>query len=314
MSQMLSDPHQPETEFKLKFDGKLNEVNATTLGYSLVYVSTIIREIAWDLSSRIEIRVKSTAPGSFVVGIALEALNDPLFQAHVAAASGPLALTVIDTLTKLFNLRKALKGEPPKEATVSGDNIEITAGNNAKINIDNRTFKLYFNHPEINEALSRTFQALDSDKSISGFEITDTQEKPLFEATSEVFAALASISSVPQPEKRDMTDETHVYVVKPSFDPKLKWTVLYKGIRTEVSMRDREFQARVEGGQPFAKGDILSVTLVIHQKLDPTLNTYVNKSYDIVKVHSHIPRSEQPKLWDGITTLGLPDPFQKRLK
>jgi hypothetical protein len=79
-------------------------------------------------------------------------------------------------------------------------------------------------------------------------------------------------------------------------------------------MRDKEFQSRVERGQAFSKGDILAATLVIHQKLDPTLNTYVNKSYDIVMVSAHIPRSEQPKLWDGGTTLSLPDPFQKRLK
>ncbi len=63
-------------------------------------------------------------------------------------------------------------------------------------------------------------------------------------------------------------------------------------------MRDKECHLRVERGESFAKGDIPSVTLVIHQKLDPTLNTYVNKSYDIIRVSAHIPRSEQPKLWD----------------
>jgi hypothetical protein len=176
---MVGDASEPNSEFKLKFDGRLNEVNANTLGYSLVYVSTIIREIRFDLSSRIEIRVKSTAPGSFIVGLTLEALNDPLFQAHLASA-GTLALTVIDTLTKLFNLRKALKGEPPKNVTpVEGGNVGVTARDNAKVVIDNRTFKLYFTTPEVNEALSKTFQTLDSDKSIEGFE-SATPKKTLY--------------------------------------------------------------------------------------------------------------------------------------
>ena len=109
---------------------------------------------------------------------------------------------------------------------------------------------------------------------------------------------MALTTSVPQIEERDSGEETQVYIVKPSFDPKLKWDVLYKGIRITAWMRDKEFQSRIERGERFAKGDILTVELKVHQKLDPSLGTYINKSYEIVRVKEHIPRAEQKSLFE----------------
>lgn len=292
---------QPEVEFRLKFQGLLNEVDASTLGYSLVNVTAIVKEISGELDARIDIKVKATSPGSFVVTLSLEALKDPLFQAALASAA-PVGLKVIKTLVELFKLRKLLKGDPPSSIHVEGDYYEIHMGGNDSLRIEKPTYKAYFNNPKVNEALSRTFSALESDPYIEGFEIADAQDQGLFEAPRRDFSAMRLTTSVPQPDKREITDETRVHVVKPSFDPKLKWTVLYKGIRIEVSMRDKEFQGWVERGGSFAKGDILSVTLVIHQKLEPALNTYVNKSYEIILVNAHIPRAEQRELWGQRTT------------
>ena len=42
-------------------------------------------------------------------------------------------------------------------------------------------------------------------------------------------------------------------------------------------MQDDEFQARIERGERFAKGDILAVDLRIHQKLDKTLGAYARR-------------------------------------
>jgi hypothetical protein len=74
-------------------------------------------------------------------------------------------------------------------------------------------------------------------------------------------------------------------------------------------MRDKESQHRIDSGERFGKGDLLEVDLVIHQRLDPNLNTYVNRAYDIVHVRDHIPRKEQRNLFDitdSVTSTGLP--------
>jgi hypothetical protein len=294
---------EPETEFRLKFQGRLNEVDASTLGYSLVNVTTIIREINEELDAgRIDIKVKSTAPGSFIVRLALETLNDPLFQAQLASA-GVVGLNIIKTLTELFKLRKVLKGEPPKEISRNGDDIQVHTGDNSTVTIDQRTYNLYFNDPVVNEALAKTFKTLESDQSIEGLEITDAEDHPLFESSREDFQGMALTTSVPQTKERDTTESTHVYIVKPSFDSKLKWEVLYKGNRITAWMKDKEFNARIDRGEPFAKGDVLSVELRVHQRFDQSLGTYVNKSFEIVRVIEHIPRLEQRKLWDDKTKL-----------
>ena len=168
---------EPENEFKLKFQGRLNEVDASTLGYSLVNVTSVIREINDDLGvARIDIKVKSTAPGSFIVHLALQALTDPIFQASIAQA-GTIGATIIKTLVDLLNLRKALKGEPPKEIVREVDEIKVKTGDNSTVSIDNRTFTLYFTEPTVNDALSKVFKTLESDKSIEGFEVTDAEER-----------------------------------------------------------------------------------------------------------------------------------------
>lgn len=289
-------------DFKLKFEGQLNEVDASTLGYSLVNITTVIREINSEIGvSRIDIRVKAVAPGSFFVHLGLAPLDDPLFQASMIQA-GSVGLTIIRGLTELLKLRKELKGEPPKEIIEKDDEIHVRTGRNSTVTINKTTLVLHHN-PAVNEALSKMFRALESDPSIEGFRVTDEKEESLFEAEREDFAPLALTTSVPRPESQDITTDTHVYIVKPSFDPKLKWEVLYKGNRISVWLRDKTFQRRIEKGERFAKGDVLAVRIRIHQKLDKALRAYVNKSFEIVEVKQHIPREEEQGLFFDVPPL-----------
>ena len=80
-----------------------------------------------------------------------------------------------------------------------------------------------------------------------------------------------------------------MHVVKPSFNRKLKWNVLYQGIPISVNVKDERFLDRVQSGEKFARGDVLVVALRIEQVLDKQLRTYVNKKYEIVEVKQHIP-------------------------
>ena len=100
--------------------------------------------------------------------------------------------------------------------------------------VDRRTYNVYFKNSKVNEAISQTFKALEADRNIESFEIDDEKDQPLFEASQPDFAGMALTASVPQPEKRDVPEKVKVYIVKPSFDPKLKWTLLYKGIKIDL--------------------------------------------------------------------------------
>jgi hypothetical protein len=292
-----------QNEFKLKFDGELNEVDASTLGYSLLNVTTLIQEVNQELGTvqKIEIKVKATQPGSFLVHLALDPIQAQTLLEYLTPNTVELvaatAVGIIGTVTALFGLRKRLKGEPPKEVVQKGDEVEIEARDGNIIIIDKRTYNAYFNNPKVNEALSKTFKTLESDPHIEGFEITDSNEVPLFEARREDFRPMALTSSVPQAQTKSIREQASLYIVKPSFERNLKWDVVFAGNRIPASMEDEAFLNRIDKGERFAKGDVLEVELQIDQVLDPNINTYINKSYRIIGVIKHTPRTEQGDLF-----------------
>ncbi len=82
-----------QTEFKLKFGGKLNEVDASTLGYSLLNITNLVQEVNQELATgqKIEIKVKAHAPGSFLVHLAL----DPSYVAPLMANVTPESVKAV---------------------------------------------------------------------------------------------------------------------------------------------------------------------------------------------------------------------------
>src|SRR4029078_1775105 len=75
-------PPNGENEFKLRFDGDLNQINASTLGYSLINMATLVSEATREVDTvaTVDIKVKATAPGSFEVFLALHSELTGLFQ------------------------------------------------------------------------------------------------------------------------------------------------------------------------------------------------------------------------------------------
>lgn len=291
-----------QSEFKLKFGGEINQVDASTLGYSLLNITNLVQEINEELGTgqKIEIKVKAHAPGSFLVHLALDGgqltpLMDVLTPDNIKLAAQAVS-AIIGTLGALFGLRKVLKGEPPKEVSQKDEVVQIQSNSGNTVIIDQRTYNAYFNNPKVNEALSKTFKTLESDPSITEFEITDEKERPIIEIEREEFRALALSSSVPQAQTQSIIKRASLYIVKPSFERTLKWDVVYAGDRIPVSMKDEAFLNRIDRGERFAKGDVLEVELQIDQVLDHNIGTYINKSYHVNKVVEHIPRPEQQSL------------------
>lgn len=302
---------EDQTEFKLKFGGKLNEVDASTLGYSLLNVTNLIQEVNQELATgqKIEIRVKAHAPGSFLVHLALDPQIVPL-MANINPENlkviAEAVTAIIGTFAALFGLRKALKGEPPKEVTQKDEFVQIQSNSGNTIIIDQRTYNAYFNNPKVNEALTKTFKTLESDPSITEFEITDEKEVPIVEVKREEFHAMALSSTVPQAQTQSIIKRASLYIIKPSFERTLKWDVVYAGDKLAMSMNDEQFLNRIDKGERFAKGDMLEVELQIDQVLDRNIGTYINKSYQINKVLDHTPRPEQ-------TNFDFPDEQQRKL-
>ena len=83
-------------------------------------------------------------------------------------------------------------------------------------------------------------------------------------------------------------------IIKPCFERGLKWEVVYLGNKIFVAVTDEAFLTRVDNGEEsFAKGDVLEVEMHIEQVFDAALNTYINKSHEIIRVKNHRPRARQ---------------------
>jgi hypothetical protein len=73
----------------------------------------------------------------------------------------------------------------------------------------------------------------------------------------------------------------------------LKWEFYYRGNRIAAKIKDPDFQKTVDKGESFAKGDTLEVELQVTQKWDESVNTFINKSYQVNKIIRHILRDRQ---------------------
>jgi hypothetical protein len=289
---------EPQNQFHLKFAGRLEEVDAATLGRCLLDITTIIEEVNKDLKTgdKLDIRVKGTDPGSFWLLLGLEPRQlDPLIALatpdNIGLAKASASL-IISTVTGLFKLRKLLNGETPKAIESSGDEVQIVTGSGNTVTYDKRTFNIYINNPKVDEKITDTFKTLESDPNIDGFEIADERKHQMFEVDRNEFKQLAK-SGIPKPRSRTPVKRATLYIKKLDFDRELVWGFLYAGNKISAYIVDETFYERIDKGEKFSKGDSLEVELEITQELDPSINAYENKSYRILKVYHHIPREEQ---------------------
>ena len=89
---------------------------------------------------------------------------------------------------------------------------------------------------------------------------------------------------------------TRLNIVRLSFDKSLKWDFYYRGNKISAKIKDPNFYEIIDNGESFAKGDVLEVELQINQLFDETVNTFINKSFQINRIINHYKRAEQKKI------------------
>jgi len=284
------------TDFKIRFDGQQHQIDANVLISNLMHTSSIIQELNKELNTgkKIDIKIKALEKGSFLIHIdlvetTLDSIRNLLTRENVETAG-----IIIASLVGLIQLRKFLKGKKEKSTKEEGSKVKIENENGDIIYIENFTYSVYEKNTIIKDALSQSFESLENDCSITGYEITDSKENPLVRIEKDEFEYLSVKSEVTNEDERIQTVSARLNIVRPSFDKKLKWDFIYKGNKISVKSDDPVFQERIDNGEAFAKGDVLEVELTIKQKFDPTINTFLNSSYKINRIINHIKRTEQP--------------------
>lgn len=287
-----------ETDFKIKFDGEKHQIDANLLVNNLIHTTSIIQEINRNLDSgkKIDIKIKALTKGSFLIHIdlvetAIESLKNLLTKDNIETGG-----VIIGAFVGLIELKKFLKGKEPKSKDNSGNKIKIENEKGDVIYIENLVQNLYENNTIVKDALSQSFETLENDSSITGYEVTDKNERTLVRVDRDEFEFMSLKSEEILDGERTTVIAATMHIIRISFDDKLKSDFYFKGNKISVKINDPEFYERVDKGESFAKGDILEVELEIKQVFESSVNTFVNKNYKVNRIIRHIGRNEQAKM------------------
>ena len=287
-----------DTDFKIKFDGEKHQIDANLLVNNLIHTTTIIQELNRNLDSgkKIEIKIKALEEGSFLIHIdlietVLDGLKNLLTKENLETAG-----TIIAAFVGLIELKKFLKGKEPKSKENTGNKVKIENEKGDVIYVENFVQNVYQNNTVVKDALSQSFETLENDSSITGYEVTDKNEKTLVRVDRDEFEYMSLKSDEILDGERITTIAATLNIIRISFEEKLKSDFYFKGNKISVKINDPEFYERVDKGESFAKGDILEVELEIKQVFESSVNTFINKSYKVNRIIRHIGRNEQSKL------------------
>ena len=285
-------------DFKIKFDGQQHQVDANVLISSLIHTTTVVQEVNRYLNSgkKIDIKIKALEKGSFLCYVELVETTLGSLKNLFTKDNIEVAAAVISTFVGLIEIKKFLKGKKAKLTEKQGDKTKLINKDGDVMIIENATFNIYEHNYTVNDALSQNFDVLNNDPAITGFEITDKNERPFVRVERSEFLEMSQKSEEIEEGERTITEAATINIVRVSFEENLKWDFYYRGIKISAKIADPSFYELIDRGESFAKGDILEVDLQISQRFDESVNTYITKSYQINKIIRHLSRNEQQKI------------------
>ena len=279
-------------KFSLYYGKDAHEIDAQTLADSLSSFSTLLAEINKELHTgkNIEFRVKAFRPGSFEVSCELIEL---LIAGVLSIPQVNSLPDILKTAWELIKLKLDLGGKPPKQVTATDNATAIVAESGNVTYVDKRTFNIFQHNVVATDALEKQFASLARDQEVREFKVLMDDSSPLVEVPANKFSLLAETLSDSGQDTKSRIESCSLNILKVVFDKRYKWEFYKQGVKIAASIHDNDFLARVAGGEKFAKGDIIVAEVQTHQVFDRALNTFINRSYEILTVQQHIPRAEQ---------------------
>lgn len=287
-----------EVSFKLKYNGAQHQIDANVLINSLAQTTTIIQGINHHIDSgkNIQIKINALEKGSFIVGLEIIETTLNVANTLLTRDNVDIAANIVSVFINLLEIKQFLKGKDPVESIRVGDDYEVKNNKGDVTIIKGDVYNIYMHDQNIKEAISRNFDTINADESITGFEVLGKDESTLFKVNRDSFDELSVISEEIEGRDKFVTESATLFIIRPSFDPNLKWDFYYKRNKISARIKDDNFHSLINAGERFAKGDILEVDLKIHQEYDPVVKVHFNKSYLIEKIHKHKYRDELQEL------------------
>jgi len=287
-----------EYDFSIKLTGKLTEIDVNTFLDTVGNIVIGLHQINDEVrpGKGLQITIKEIKPdGSMGFFFTLKhALIDklPLLQ-YITKNDLETVSSLVLILVGLLTIRKLLKGEKAKEVTQEREMTTIINAQGDKIQIDNRTYDIFTENQVIDAALGKTFDTLEGDESVQGFELYESGKKKVFDLDRGEFSLLSKPAVMPEEDTRVKKEDAILTMFKVVFEKGYKWQFFYQGVKISADIKDETFFARIDKGEKFSKGDTIIAELHITQVYDRSIETYVNKEYVVAAIKQHMPRGSQ---------------------
>ncbi|NLX74369.1 MAG: hypothetical protein GXZ13_00725 [Synergistaceae bacterium] len=280
-------------ELKVGYEGQLNQIDLDTLLVSLLHLSEMLKVISRINNEELQIRITATERGSFDVFLELTRKASGLFGLLFSDQKSTLDTIhkVVTLLVDILTLKSFLKGKKPDDIQPQNNGFVIIVKDQASITISGDVFQIYGRNLEVNNHMEKMFDKLAENPEVEGF-LLDAKNAGSFHVKSNRFPDLAQNNEMLESEEQiELLQNVSVSILKVVFQRNRKWEFIFQGNKISSFITDNQFWDKVDAGVPFSKGDILIVDLEVNKSFDTELNCYVNKSYKIVKVISHRPRT-----------------------
>lgn len=283
-----------ETEtLTVKFDGQHHQVDVQTFVYSVLNLTTVIKETNRKNGGQpINVNIKAPEKGSLLVDLVTNVVNN-----QTLLNGSTLLSSVIVIVGGVYSVHKFISGKKTKAVQTARGETTITLEDGSTLTVAENIYNTYISTPSIPDSISKNFSALSEDPAVTSFEVSRSGTEKIIDVKKEDFGRLSIKQQIENENSRIITESAILYIYKVVFEKTdRKWEFYHGGNRISANILDEEFFNKIDTGESFAKGDQLKADLQITQVFDESIGTYVNESYAIVKVDEHIKRSEQPKL------------------
>jgi hypothetical protein len=148
---------------------------------------------------------------------------------------------------------------------------------------------------------------VDEDPAITSLAISPEggpSQPPPPEIPRERFAALPTFLADESLNERELIETTDLEILRAILERSTRrWEFVWNGMKVSAPVTDEHFYDDFFAHRiTIAPGDALRVRLRIRQRRSPDLGIFMNSSYEVIEVLSHLPRAGQGDL--GV--VGLP--------
>lgn len=287
-----------EEKFSISYDAeegdfKNHEIDALTLGRSILGVYTVVAEASALINKGAEVELKVSSPvreGSVVIDFLLLATTPGalavLKYLGLSVAGGAIAGGSLIEIVKKLKSRKVAKVTIEAESDtavieVDGERIECNKYV-AQLAVDKK----------VRDSLHSVVQAPISGQKNAKFKVLNEEEEVVLAVEEKAAHNFSPLPAGSLESEETTQEKTTVYFVQVNFESKRGWRVKFAdGQEHAVELDDDKFMAKVnQNKQTFSKEDLFEVLIETKSKYRQTRSTHY---YTVLEVTRHFAEKDR---------------------